>query len=87
MAKQIETFHLSAPKAQEVMLVGNFTNWQEHPITMHKGGNGYWVAAVRLPLGEHNYRFIVDGTWQDDPECAQRTPNPFGGFDMVRQVS
>jgi hypothetical protein len=28
----------------------------------------------------------VDGQWCEDPECTVRVPNPFGGFDMVRQV-
>jgi hypothetical protein len=39
-----------------------------------------------LPAGEHLYRFIVDGEWNDDPECALRVPNPYCSQDMVRQV-
>ncbi len=35
----------------------------------------------------HNGRSIVDGTWCDDPECAERVPNPFGGQDMVREAA
>jgi hypothetical protein len=40
-----------------------------------------------LPPGAHHYRFLVDGEWRDDPECALRTPNPFGGENMTRQVA
>jgi hypothetical protein len=29
----------------------------------------------------------VDGEWRDDPECMLRTPNPFGGENMTRQVA
>lgn len=87
MAKRIETFRLNAPTAQQVALVGDFTNWQECPVLMQRGSDGNWVATVKLPQGTHHYRFMVDDTWYDDPECAHRVPNPFGGFNMVRQVT
>jgi len=91
MARQAEiykrqTFSITAPAAGKVLLVGDFTNWQQRPITMKKGSEGVWTASVGLPPGKHNYLFIVDGEWRDDPDCALRVPNPFGGFDMVRQV-
>jgi 1,4-alpha-glucan branching enzyme len=87
MAKRTETFRLNAPTAQKVTLVGDFTDWQERPILMKKGSDGNWTTTVKLPQGEYNYRFMVDGTWCDDPECAHRVPNPFGGFNMVRRVA
>jgi 1,4-alpha-glucan branching enzyme len=54
---------------------------------MKKGADGMWQAAVQLPPGTHRYRFLVDGEWRDDPECTLRTPNPFGGENMTRQVA
>jgi 1,4-alpha-glucan branching enzyme len=91
MAKQAQiyknqTFRLEAPDAGKVLLVGDFTNWQQRPIALKKGTDGVWTASVGLPPGQHNYLFIVDGEWRDDPECAVRVPNPFGGLNMVRQV-
>ena len=44
------------------------------------------LRTLKLPAGKHSYLFIVDGQWCEDPECTVRVPNPFGGFDMVRQV-
>ena len=32
--KNEQTFILNAPAAQSVELVGDFTDWQEHPISM-----------------------------------------------------
>jgi hypothetical protein len=40
-----------------------------------------------LEPGTHHYRFLVDGEWRDDPECALRTQNPYGGENMTRQVT
>jgi 1,4-alpha-glucan branching enzyme len=67
--------------------VGGFTHWQERPIQMHKGANGVWTATVELEPGTHHYRFLVDGQWRDDPECALHVPNPYGSQDSVRQVA
>ena len=81
------TFRFTAPDALSVLLVGDFTRWQQEPIPMHKDQDGVWTASVDLPPGKHTYRFIVDSEWRDDPECALRVPNPFGGEDMVREAA
>jgi 1,4-alpha-glucan branching enzyme len=69
-----------------VLLVGDFTHWQQGGIPMRKGKDGVWTITVTLPPGKHNYRFIVDGEWHDDPECTLRVANPYGGHNMIRQV-
>ncbi len=82
-----QTFRFNSPTAETVLLVGDFTQWQEKGIPMRKGKDGIWTASVELPAGTHYYRFIADGEWCDDPECPTRVPNPYGGHDMVRQVA
>jgi 1,4-alpha-glucan branching enzyme len=82
-----QTFAFSAPGAMSVQLVGDFTHWQERPISMQKGPDGVWRVTVDLPPGTYHYRFLVDGEWRDDPECALRVPNPFGTYNAVRQVA
>jgi 1,4-alpha-glucan branching enzyme len=82
-----QTFSFRASDAMSVQLVGDFTQWQERPINLQKGAGGVWRTAVQLPPGTHHYRFLVDGEWRDDPECTLRTPNPFGGENMTRQVA
>ncbi len=81
-----ETFRITEPDAQKVLLVGDFTDWQQRPIAMQKQEGGIWTATVNLPTGTHYYLFIVDGRWCEDPQCSIRVPNPFGGYNMVRQV-
>lgn len=82
-----QTFRFTSGDAMSVLLVGDFTHWQSHPIPMTKGPGGVWTASVNLAPGTHTYRFIVDGEWRDDPECAIHVSNPYGGENMVRNVA
>jgi DNA-binding response OmpR family regulator/chromosome segregation ATPase len=81
-----QAFRLTAPDAGTVLLVGDFTGWQKEPVPMKPGVDGVWSATVNLPPGTYLYMFVVDGEWREDPACAQRVPNEFGGQNMVRQV-
>ena len=90
MAKDLlkkETFQLIDPNAEEVLLLGDFTNWEEDPILLKHERDGIWKATVPLGPGAHEYRFIVDGQWRDDIKCSHRWPNPFGGENCVREVA
>lgn len=82
-----QTFSITAPEAASVLLAGDFTHWQKKPIALKRESGGVWRVAVDLPPGTHHYRFLVDGQWWDDPDCALREPNPYGSQNSVRQVS
>ncbi len=84
---RLQTFSFRAPDAVSVQLVGDFTQWQERPISLQKGADGVWRASAILEPGTHHYRFLVDGEWRDDPECTLRVANPFGGENMMRRVA
>lgn len=85
-ATRSQAFALRAPSAHCVQLVGDFTGWQRAPIHLRKGSDSVWRTTVELEAGPHRYRFLVDGEWSDDPNCARREPNPFGSEDDVCQV-
>jgi len=82
-----QQFSITAPRAASVLLAGDFTHWQDQAIPMKKQPRGVWQATVNLAPGTYHYRFIVDGQWQDDPDCTLRVPNPYGGQDAVRSVN
>lgn len=83
LSKQKVAFTFTAPEAKEVLLVGDFTGWQDAPLGMKKSKNGKWQKAISLPPGRYEYRLLVDGQWRDDPECPHRQPNQFGGENCV----
>jgi 1,4-alpha-glucan branching enzyme len=86
-AKSVQEFFCSAPEANSVQLVGDFTRWQSKPINLVKQAGGVWKTSVALAAGTYHYRFLVDGQWCDDPQCTLRIPNIFGSHNMVREVS
>lgn len=84
--KQKVAFSYQAPEAKEVLLVGDFTGWQQAPLPLKKHKGGLWKVTVALPPGRYEYRMLVDGQWLDDPQSTERCPNQFGSENCVRLV-
>jgi hypothetical protein len=79
-------FQFDAPGAQHVCVAGSFNNWSStaHPLIQEASGS--WTRVLDLPPGRHEYRFVVDGRWCDDPRTTELVPNPYGGFNAVAVV-
>jgi 1,4-alpha-glucan branching enzyme len=84
-AKETE-FNLSAPQAQSVYIAGDFNQWSlsSHPLKQDKKGK--WRISMGLNPGRYEYRFFVDGEWQDDPNCSSFVENPFGTSNCLKIV-
>jgi 1,4-alpha-glucan branching enzyme len=80
-------FAFPAPAARQVSLAGDFNNWDPKALPMRKGVDGVWYVSVALKPGRHEYRFIADGIWQDDPAAQQRTANTMGSENCVKTVT
>jgi 1,4-alpha-glucan branching enzyme len=87
IARKKESFTYFDPKAAHVLLAGDFTNWEQNPISLKKQKDGSWKATIPLEPGSHEYRFLVDGQWRDDERCPSRRPNAFGAQNCVRDVA
>ena len=77
------TFKLHAPDAQTVLLAGDFNSWDPEMHPLKKSSAGIWKKMVSLSPGRYEYRFIVDGEWQNDPDCTTCSSNPFGSKNCV----
>ena len=78
------SFELAAPQARSVSIAGSFNGWQVGTLAMSRNGNGVWSATVPLPVGEHRYEFVVDGTrWVPDPTAHDLVDDGFGGRNSV----
>jgi 1,4-alpha-glucan branching enzyme len=79
-------FEFMAPDARKVYLAGDFNHWDTSANPMKKDKKGVWKAAVSLKPGKYEYRFLVDGNWENDPSCAGCVSNEFGSKNCVRIV-
>jgi 1,4-alpha-glucan branching enzyme len=79
-------FALFAPDAKEVFVVGEFDKWNSEKNRMRRFKTGVWKKKIPLKPGRYEYRFVVDGDWWCDPECAERLHNPFGTENSVVTV-
>jgi hypothetical protein len=80
-------FRLYAPEAARVSLAGDFNAWSPDDCPLEKSPEGLWERVIALPAGRHEYKFVVDGRWQNDPCCAEHASNPFDGENCVVIVS
>jgi len=78
---------LEAPEAKEVILMGDFNNWNSkiHPMKINE--DGLWKKIVMLPPGKYEYKFLVDGQWWHDPSNAYVCINCFGTQNNVLVVA
>jgi 1,4-alpha-glucan branching enzyme len=79
-------FILDAPDAQSVLLVGTFNDWSLTKHPMKKDAQGQWHKTVMLAPGTHEYKFVVDGHWIEDPKNERRILNSFGSANSIVQV-
>ncbi|XP_066915050.1 uncharacterized protein [Clytia hemisphaerica] len=69
---------------KEVFLSGSFYEWKKR-VPMINSGDEY-TTTVDLPSGTHEFKYIVDGHWQHDPN--QNTVNDhFAGRNNILTVS
>ena len=79
-------FKLYAPEAKKVVLAGSFNKWDSKKLAAKKDSKGNWVVKVGLKPGKHEYRFIVDGRWTNDPRCTSCVVNSFGSHNCLLEV-
>lgn len=72
-------FVLYAPGAQRVAVAGTFNQWDRDAAPlMPAGSSGVWTTTLALPIGQHQYAFVVDGErWVADP-AAPGVSDGFG---------
>jgi len=80
------TLRLHRPDARQVFIVGTFNGWRVDATPLTNVGNGEWDLSLMLKPGTHEYRFLIDGQWSDDPQAADRVKNPYGGWNSVLKV-
>lgn len=81
-------FILYAPAAHQVELAGTFNRWDPAATPLTRAGTeGVWTVTVALPVGQHQYAFVVDGQrWVPDP-AAPAVDDGFGRRNSIMNVN
>ena len=81
-------FILYAPDARQVSVAGTFNRWDRDAAPLvRQGATGIWTTTVALPVGQHQYAFVVDGArWVVDP-AAPAVDDGFGRRNSVVAVT
>jgi 1,4-alpha-glucan branching enzyme len=82
-AKKRVVFTYFAPDAKEVILMGDFNNWNPTIHIMKMDDKGTWKKILFLPKGRYEYKFLVDGRWMNDPKNNWMVENPFGTLNNI----
>jgi 1,4-alpha-glucan branching enzyme len=77
------TFRLEAPQAAEAFVAGCFNGWNPAANPLERDERGAWSCSLAIEPGEHEYRFVVDGVWWDDPANMSRRWNDFGTQNCI----
>lgn len=88
--KKLETkvdFEYYAPQSKKVQLAGSFNGWKPAETPLKKERDGKWKLSLNLPPGRYEYRYFVDGDWQNDQRPVECVPNAFGSWNCVVEVS
>ena len=84
--KKVE-FQVTAEPGSEVFVAGSFNNWDPKKHRMKDNpGSGHCKTTLVLPPGRHEYKFVVNGEWRVDPNCAELVPNEQGSLNSVVMV-
>jgi hypothetical protein len=81
-------FVLYAPGAHRVAVAGTFNQWDRGAAPLVPAGrSGVWTTTLALPVGQHQYAFVVDGArWVVDPG-APAVDDGFGRRNSVVAVT
>lgn len=73
------TFELASEQVQgnQVLLLGDFNNWDSEGTQLKKQKNGNYKATLELPVGNDiQFRYLVDGeSWINDDAADKYVPS------------
>jgi hypothetical protein len=81
------SFLYKNPHAETVCIVGSFNAWTIGADPLVKGDGGEWKGTLRLPIGVHQYMYVIDGKmWVTDPKARRVLDDGFGRINGLVEV-
>ncbi len=60
------TFTFDEKSDEQIYLAGDFNNWNEKSHPLKKGKDKKWSITIKLPPGEHQFRYVKNNEWYND---------------------
>jgi serine/threonine protein kinase len=75
-------------KPRRIYLAGSFNGWNPSSdyLLRDDDGDGTYSVTVRLGRGVHQYKFVIDGDWVQDPHAPSTAPDGFGSHNSRIEV-
>ncbi|RZJ69857.1 isoamylase early set domain-containing protein [Flavobacterium sp.] len=78
------TFSVEAKSAETASVVGDFNAWDAEAGTLAKQKNGTFKGVFDLAKDSvYEFRYVVDGEYQNEPEADGTRGNDFGSENSV----
>jgi chromosome partitioning protein len=85
-ARQKVTLRLFGYASRDVQIAGDFNDWTPDRGVITRTAGDDVEKIVMLAPGTYQYRYIVDGVWQEDPSNPEQLQNFSGGFNSILHV-
>ncbi|MDR0295155.1 MAG: hypothetical protein LBH91_03055 [Prevotellaceae bacterium] len=72
-----------AGAARRVAVKGEMNAWDSNITLLEQHSPGNWRLEIKLPAGNYQYLFVVDGKETLDTDNAEKVPNGIGGFNSL----
>ena len=77
-------FQTKAEPGAEVFVAGTFNRWNPQEFRLKPNGDAaVYSCLVPMALGEHEYKFIVNGQWMADSKNPDWRPNDVGSLNSI----
>jgi chromosome partitioning protein len=73
-------------ECNRLQLAGDFNDWIPDQNVETRKFNGRWQKVFTAEPGVYEYRLLIDGKWQADPNNPCEIPNDLGGINSLLQV-
>ena len=78
------TFTVAAPDAENVVVAGDFNNWDEKSFQLKKLKNGTFKGTVNLDKDKsYEFKYIVDGMWTNEDAADSKVTNQYATENSV----
>jgi len=84
-AEEVREYTLQFDDAagKEFQVAGDFNDWIPDKDVETRLVHGTLQKVIRTTPGPHEYRIVVDGSWQLDPHNPDQVPNGLGGANSL----